>query len=77
MPNRNIFRSLSFNTLGDSPGQARRIALGRRAPRAMSTRSRTDHLQPTMLSTIEATEIEPEDFTSGAALGEALRGTKG
>ena len=55
MPKRIIFRSRSFMTFCDSPGQARSMALGRVRPSASTWRSRTDHLQPMMLSTITAT----------------------
>ncbi len=57
MPKRVILRRRSFITFGERPGHARSSALGRRWPSAISCKRRTDHLQPTMLSTIAATGI--------------------
>jgi hypothetical protein len=55
MPKRVILRHRSFITLAERPGHARRNALGRLWPSAQSWSRRTDHLHPTMLSTIAAT----------------------
>ena len=66
MPKRIIFRSRSFMTFADRPGQARRSALGRVHPSARSPRRRTDHLQPMMLSTMAATGMALQSsFTEG------------
>lgn len=71
MPKRIILRSRSFITFADSPGQALRNALGRLYPSAHNWSSRTDHLHPTMLSTIEATGMDLPSFDPRGALTEA------
>jgi len=64
IPKRIIYRSRSFMTFADEPGQDRRSMLGRVRPSARSPRRSTDHLHPMMLSTMAATGIAlPSSFT--------------
>lgn len=56
MPNRVSLRSRWCITFGDKPGHARNNALGRVGPRASTSRSRIDHLQPWWRVSWAATE---------------------
>jgi hypothetical protein len=67
LPKRSILRSRSFMTFADKPVDARSNALGRLHPSARSRRSPTDHLHPTMLSTIEATGMALASCVTGVA----------